>query len=153
MFTMLDTLSNLNSLMTFTSDVPVLPLLRFIYFGWEWIIMALFLLRDSLLLYCTETICLELQQEKNNHVCISPLVRRLHLYVPHASPAPGRIRKSLKGVVLGSNLLDVVVTNEGQLGSNVPSHTGNVGEEEEGEDACYGAETGGSETAVSRESC
>lgn len=70
------------------------------------------------------------------------------LCVPHASPAPGRIRPRLEGVVLGSNLLDVVVTNEGQLGGDVPSHTGNVGEEEEGEDACDSAETGGCETAV-----
>lgn len=72
------------------------------------------------------------------------------LCVPHASPAPGRIRPRLEGVVLGSNLLDEVVTDDGELLQNVLSYTGNVAKEEEGEDAGDGAEAGcGGATVVS----
>lgn len=54
----------------------------------------------------------------------------------------------LEGVVLGGDLLDEVVANEGDLLHNVLSYTGNIGEEEEGEDTSNGTEASGGGTAI-----
>lgn len=54
----------------------------------------------------------------------------------------------LEGVVLRGDLADEVVANEGDLLHNVLSYTGNVGEEEQSEDAGNGAEASGGGAAI-----
>lgn len=54
----------------------------------------------------------------------------------------------LEGVVLGGNLLDEVVADEGDLLHNVLSYLGDVGEEEEGEDTGNGTEASSGGTAI-----
>ena len=54
----------------------------------------------------------------------------------------------LKGVVLGGNLLDEVVADEGKLRHDVVAHLGHVAEEEEGEDSGGNTEAGSSATTI-----
>lgn len=54
----------------------------------------------------------------------------------------------LEGVVLGGDLLDEVVADEGDLLHDVLSYAGDVGEEEEGEDAGNGTKASGGGTAI-----
>lgn len=48
----------------------------------------------------------------------------------------------LEWVVLGGDLADEVVAENGHLAHNVLAHAGDLGEEEEGEESGYTAETG-----------
>ena len=54
----------------------------------------------------------------------------------------------LEGVVLRRNLDVKVIAQDGNLLHDVLAHAGDLGEEEEGEDSGYAAETAGEDTAV-----
>lgn len=58
------------------------------------------------------------------------------------------VAEHLEGVVLGGDLLDEVVADEGNLLHNVLSHLGDVGKEEEGEDTSNGTEASSGGTAI-----
>ena len=61
---------------------------------------------------------------------------------------PHAVAERLEGVVLGGDLLDEVRANEGDLLHDVLSYTGDVGEEEEGEDTGNGTEASSGGTAI-----
>jgi len=63
----------------------------------------------------------------------------------HILPTPSQ---RLKWVVLGSNLVDVVVSKDGDLLHDVVAYLGYLGEEEEGKEPDGAAEATGEHTAV-----
>jgi hypothetical protein len=58
------------------------------------------------------------------------------------------VAERLEGVVLGGDLLDEVVADEGKLLHDILSYLGDVGEEEEGEDTGNGTVASSGGTAI-----